>query len=306
MAKKKIILLAGPTASGKSKLAIKLAKVLNGEIINADSMQIYKEIKILSSRPSISDQKKVKHHLYATKSVKYQFSLGSWLQHTKKKISGCFKRKKIPILVGGTGLYFKAITDGLAVIPNISTKHRSKIRNLQKEIGQIKFYNRLIKIDPMSKKKINIHDVQRSLRAYEVKHYTDTSLFNWVKKTKRPFKDEIFVKIFLNAPKSILHARINKRVENMFREGAVSEVQQLMKLNFNERISSNKLIGVEDIKLYINKIISLDKAKERIKVKTRQYAKRQFTWSRGHMKSWNKIFSENNDVLFKKVLSIAS
>ena len=125
---KKIILIAGPTASGKSKLAIKIAKKINGEIINADSMQVYKEFSVLSSRPSKIDLKKVKHHLYGFQSVKKHFSTGVWLKLVKKQINLCLKNKKVPILVGGTGLYFQSLINGLSKIPNIDFKIRDKIK----------------------------------------------------------------------------------------------------------------------------------------------------------------------------------
>ena len=133
--KSKIILISGPTASGKSKFALKLAKKIDGEIINADSMQIFKEIKILTARPSSKDRSSIKHHLYGFLSVKKNFSVGEWLKKCLQKISETKKRKKIPIIVGGTGLYFKSLVDGLAKIPNISRKHRDKARKLQKKIG---------------------------------------------------------------------------------------------------------------------------------------------------------------------------
>ena len=150
--KKKVILLAGPTASGKSKLAIKLAQHFDGEIINADSMQVYKELRILTSRPSIADEKIIKHHLYGFISVKKNFSTGTWLNITSKKINLILKKKKIPILVGGTGLYFKALIDGLVKIPDISHLLRKKIRKYHKKIGQKKFYEELLKLDPKVKK----------------------------------------------------------------------------------------------------------------------------------------------------------
>ena len=135
---KKIILLAGPTASGKSKLAVHLAKKLKGEIINADSMQIYKEFSILSSRPRKEELKKIKHHLYGIISVKKYFSAGDWLKEAKKKINACIKKKKTPIIVGGTGLYFNTITKGISKIPNIDTKTRKKVRDLFKKLGSKK------------------------------------------------------------------------------------------------------------------------------------------------------------------------
>ena len=153
--KSKIILIYGPTASGKSKFAIKLAKKIKGEIINADSMQVYKELKILSARPLLKNYKNIKHHLYGFQSVKKNFSSGDWLKLVNKKILDIKKRKKTPILVGGTGLYFKAITEGLVNIPNIPIRLRSRIRSLHKKIGSKKFFSELVKLDPVSKNFIN-------------------------------------------------------------------------------------------------------------------------------------------------------
>ena len=164
--KSKIILIYGPTASGKSKFAIKLAKKISGEIINADSMQVYKELKILTARPFQKDYQKVKHHLYGFHSVKKNFSTGDWLKLANKKILDCKRRKKVPILVGGTGLYFKALTDGLVNIPKIPIRLREKVRSLHKKIGQKKFFLKLLKLDPLSRNHINSSDTQRIIRAY--------------------------------------------------------------------------------------------------------------------------------------------
>ena len=173
---KKLILLAGPTASGKSKLAISLAKKFNGEIINADSMQIYKEFSVLSSRPNSTEMKKVKHHLYGIISVKKYFSSGDWYKKAKKQIYLCLKRKKTPIIVGGTGLYFNTITKGISKIPDIDLITRNKVRNLYKKLGSKKFYTRLLKLDPKIKGRILPADSQRVQRAYEVKLKTKKSL----------------------------------------------------------------------------------------------------------------------------------
>ena len=198
---KKIILIAGPTASGKSNFSIKLAKRINGEIINADSMQIYKELKILSARPNTKDYQKIKHHLYGFQSVKKNFSTGDWLRFAIKKINEVRKRKKIPIFVGGTGLYFKALTDGLVSIPSIPIRYRNRIRALHKSLGQKKFYQKLIKLDPKSKDKINPTDTQRSIRAYEVKQFTKKSLKDWFQNTKSYFKKDDFFKIYIDYPR---------------------------------------------------------------------------------------------------------
>ena len=162
---KKIILLAGPTASGKSKLAIQLAKKLKGEIINADSMQIYKDFSILSSRPNNKETKKAKHHLYGIISAKKYFSAGDWLKLAKSKINQCHKTKKIPIIVGGTGLYFNTITKGISKIPNIDIKTRNKVRSLFKKLGYKNFYEKLLDIDPKVKNRILPTDSQRTQRA---------------------------------------------------------------------------------------------------------------------------------------------
>ena len=165
---KKIILIAGPTASGKSSLAIQLAKKINGEIINADSMQVYKEFKVLSSRPNDLEVKKVKHYLYGIISGKKYFSTGNWLKLAKSKINNCHKKRRIPILVGGTGLYFKSITKGMSKIPHIDSKTRNQVRTLFKRLGYKKFYEKLILLDPEVKNKILPSDSQRIQRAFEV------------------------------------------------------------------------------------------------------------------------------------------
>ena len=287
--KSKIILISGPTASGKSTFAIKLAKKINGEVINADSMQVYKELKILTARPSKKEQQNIKHHLYGFQSVKKNFSTGEWQKLAIKKIYEVKKRNKIPILVGGTGLYFKSLTDGLVKIPKIPLKFRNKVRILQKKIGQKKFYNQLLKLDPLVKNRINHNDVQRSIRAFEVKSFTKVSLYEWFNKTKKTFSDEDFIKIFINFPRIELLKRINLRVDQMFAKGAIEEVRKFLKMKVKSDKSANKIIGVGEIKRYLNKAEDLQSVKDQIAIKTRQYAKRQATWARGHMLSWQMI-----------------
>jgi len=303
---KKIILLAGPTASGKSKLAIHLAKKLNGEIINADSMQIYKEFSILSSRPNKLEMKQAKHHLFGVVSAKNYFSAGDWLKETKKKINLCFKKKKTPIIVGGTGLYFNTITKGISKIPDIDLKTRTQVRNQFKKLGYKKFYEKLLEIDPKVKGKILPTDSQRTQRAYEVKLKTKKSLFDWIANTKSEFLNYNLKKIFLDIPRQELLQKISKRTEMMFKENCISEVKKFNSLKLNKSLSANKLIGVQEINQYLKENISLDECKELINIKTRQYAKRQNTWARGHMKNWNKLYSKNFSILLKKTLKVVS
>ena len=301
---KKIVLIAGPTASGKSKLAIEIAKKIKGEIINTDSMQVYKEFSILSSRPSNPDLRKVKHHLYGFQSVKKHFSTGAWLELAKKQIYKCLKNKSIPILVGGTGLYFEAITKGMSKIPNIDSEKRDKIRDLQKKIGQKKFYKKLLELDPLVKNKIETFDTQRSIRAYEVKKFTKKSIFEWYKLTKSEFKQFQIFKIFINTPREKLLKNISKRVEQMFKNNCIKEVRLFLALNIDATLSANKIIGVREIKDYLLGALNLLQTKELINIKTRQYAKRQATWARGHMSDWNKQYSNSFSSLSKKVLKV--
>ena len=299
--KSKIILISGPTASGKSSLAIKVAKRVDGEIINADSMQVYKQLKILSARPDPKQYQKIKHHLYGFHNVTKNFSTGDWLKLVKKKIKEIQRRKKIPILVGGTGLYFKALTDGLVKIPNISLKLRNEIRNLQKKIGQKLFYKKLLKLDPDSKGKIDPTDTQRSIRAYEVKKFTKKSLSKWFENTKSNFLEDNFFKVYIDYPRSKLIERINLRTEEMIKDGAIKEVKTFLKLKIGKDKSVNKAIGVMEIKDFINKEKDLEQIKEKIAIKTRQYAKRQSTWARGNMTSWIKLKPQDINRFLKKI-----
>jgi len=300
---KKVILLAGPTASGKSKLAFQLAKNFNGEIINADSMQVYNETFILTSRPTLQDTNIVKHHLYGFNSVKQKFSTGHWLKMAINKMKEQWNQNRIPILVGGTGLYFKALTDGLVKIPDIPNDLRTEIRELHKKIGQKNFYNKLIKLDPLVIKFLLASDSQRSMRAYEVKKLTDKSLFLFTKETKPNFDKKIFRKLFINIPRELLCKKIDKRVEQMFAGNVIKEVRNFLKIKVNKELPSNKIIGIKEIKDHIDGKITLIKTKELIKLKTRQYAKRQFTWARGHMGSWEMIYSPNFNDLYKKAIN---
>ncbi len=290
---KKLLLLAGPTASGKSNLAIKLAKKLNGEIINADSMQVFKEFKILSSRPTSSQTRKVKHHLYGIISAKKHFSAGDWIKQAKKKIDSCIKRKKIPIVVGGTGLYFNTIIKGITKIPEIDYKTRNMVRNLYKKQGSKKFYNHLLKLDPKIKGRILPTDTQRLQRAYEVKLKTNKSLFDWFKNTKSEFTDFEISKIFIDIPREVLLKKISIRTDQMFKNRCVNEVKKFNNLKVNKSLSVNKLIGVQEINDFLRNLTSIEQCKDLINIKTRQYAKRQNTWARGHMKNWNKLYSKN-------------
>jgi tRNA dimethylallyltransferase len=232
---------------------------------------------------------------------KKSFSTGDWLKLATKKIQEIKNKKKVPILVGGTGLYFKALVDGLVEIPNFPLTFRNRVRNLQKKIGQKKFYNKLLKIDPSLIGKINPTDVQRSIRAYEVKLFTKKSITEWFEGTKSQFKKKEFYKVILDFPRVDLIDRINKRAIQMFKMGADLEVKKFLKLKIDKSKSISKAIGVSEINEYLKKNIDEAEAIEKISIKTRQYAKRQMTWARGHMSNWKKLNPNRLNNFLKKI-----
>jgi tRNA dimethylallyltransferase len=297
----KIILISGPTASGKSNFAVKIAKKINGEIINADSMQVYKKLKILTARPGKKHKQNIKHHLYGVIDLGKKFSTGQWLKTTIKKIKKIQKRKKIPILVGGTGLYFQSLINGLVEIPEIPLKFRNKIRAIHKKEGQKKFYKKLLKIDPKINGKFDPNDSQRSIRAFEIKSFTKISMYDWLEKTKSKFNDNDFLKLYINIEREDLIKKINQRALIMIKEGAIKEVQQFIKLKIKKDQSANKVIGIDELTQYLKNEINLEEAIELISIKTRQYAKRQATWARTRMASWNKITSNKIDSYIKRL-----
>ena len=299
---KKIILLFGPTASGKSKLAIDIAKKFNGEILNADSMQVYKEIKILSARP---DKSQIKHHFYGFISAKNTFSVGKWYKLIANQIKKIQKRKKVPVVVGGTGLYFRALTDGLVDIPNVKKLDYSHLN----PIGRWMMGNHYHKKNPTIFKGIDRNDIQRVSRAISVYEGTGLTLKEWQsKENKKYFKSSDFIKLCLLPPKKDLEKKIIQRFNKMLKKGALKEVRKYKK-NFlvpASHISANSIIGIYEIGLYQEKSIDINELKERVLIRTRQYAKRQYTWQRGQMKDW-KVFDDINYLdLRKKILSYLS
>ena len=299
--KSKIVLIYGPTASGKSDFAIKLAKKIKGEIINADSMQVYKELNILTARPLKKNFQKIKHHLYGSIKPNKDFSTGDWLKIVIKKINEIKKRKKIPILVGGTGLYFKTLIEGFVEIPSIPIKFRNKIRSIHKSIGQDKFYKKLLKLDPLIVNQINSTDTQRSIRAYEVKLFTKKSITEWHKNTKSEFKQNDFLKLYIDYPRPELIEKIHSRTRQMLDVGAILEVKKFLKLKILKNKSATKAIGIAEIKEYLKNMIDKEELIEKISIKTRQYAKRQATWARGHMTTWKKIKPKTLNNFLKKI-----
>ena len=181
-----------------------------------------------------------------------------------------------------------------------------KIRTLQIKVGQKKFYQKLLNLDPLVKNKIEPFDTQRSIRAYEVKQFTKKSIFEWYKLTKSEFKQFEIFKFFIDTPREKLLKNITKRSKRMFKNNCINEVKNFIKLNVDHSLSANKIIGVQEIKDYLGGTLNLEQVKELINIKTRQYAKRQVTWSRGRMSDWKREYSNNFSQLSKKILKVTS
>ena len=227
--------------------------------------------------------------MYGIVDLNKKFSTGQWLKAAIKKIKEIKKRKKIPILVGGTGLYFQSLIDGLVKIPEIPLKFRNKIRLMQKKEGQKNFYKKLLKIDPKVKDKFDPNDTQRTIRAFEIKSFTKISMYEWLNKTKSEFKNEEFLKLYIDFKREDLIKRISLRSIKMIENGAIKEVKKFIKSKIKKDLSVNRVIGIDELTQYLDKKINLDQAQELISIKTRQYAKRQATWARSRMTSWEKI-----------------
>ena len=193
------------------------------------------------------------------------------------------------------------MTEGLVEIPNVPNKIRNQIRILQKKIGQKNFFDKLVKIDSLANNKIRPTDVQRTIRAYEVKLFTNKSIFDWYKKTKSKFKNSVFVKLYIDFPRPELVERINLRTKKMLESGLIPEVKKFLKLRVPRSKSITKAIGILEIKNLIENKVPKEQVIEKISIKTRQYAKRQVTWARGNMSDWKKINPKNLDSFLKNI-----
>ena len=295
-----------PTGKGTSAshLTHTDEKFVSGEATIIEIAGAYKRYHCPMARTVLlgeKDQKKIKHHLFGIVDVRKRFSTGQWLKKCIKIINLIRKKNKIPIIVGGTGLYFKALVDGLVSIPKLKPSEKNKILKLHKKLGQKQFYKKLVKLDPVSKKFINSNDVNRSIRAYEVKKLTKKSLYKWFKETKTFFDKNEFVMTYVDYPRDKLIKNIKKRIDRMFDLGAIKEVKKFNLIKINKLNSVNHVIGIKEINSFLSKKAELNDIKEQILIKTRQYAKRQSTWSRGHMINWHKIDPKSKNP-FKKIL----
>ena len=286
-----VVLIAGPTASGKSGLAIELAEKWNGTIINADSMQVYPVLRVITARPGDEDLARVPHFLYGHASLDRAYSVAQWVNDAKKALDDVLAAGCTPIFVGGTGLYFKALTQGLAIIPEVPFKIRNQWRRNMEEIGVAALYKELQKLDPLAAKVLKLNDKQRILRALEVKEATGRSIIEYQSNNSSPILEFSMVEKFLFVPdRAKLLTRIEKRFDVMVEKGAIEEVKALQKYKISSDHPVMKAIGVPQLTKYLQRVVTLDEARERCKVATRQYAKRQSTWFRNQLdNSWVEI-----------------
>jgi tRNA dimethylallyltransferase len=294
MGPKELIVICGPTASGKSYLGHYLAKKLGGEIVNCDSMQVYKQIPIITASPPKMYQDEIPYHLYNFLPVDQEFSVIKYVNSAYEKIKEITSSQKMPIIVGGTGLYVNSLLFGYNEIPEITPDIRQHVRKLHTNLGQIEIFNRLKELDSIAGEKLNPADTQRVLRGYEVFLQTGKSIFTFQAEQKIPILPNFnYTIIFLHPQREFLYHTCNVRLQKIFLSGAIEEITKLH-LEFPDlQSSAMKTIGIQEIISYLDDKNSLQQAMQLAQIKTRQYAKRQITWFKNQIK--DKITLEYSD-----------
>jgi tRNA dimethylallyltransferase len=277
----KAVLIAGPTASGKSALALELAQATGGIIINADSMQVYRDLRVLTARPTPEEEAQVPHRLYGHVDAAVNFSAGSWVADAAKVLAEVRAQNRLPIFVGGSGLYFKALTRGLSAVPPIPAEIREGVRARLERDGVAALHAALAQRDPASAERLKPRDRTRIARALEVVEATGRSLTDWHRDGLPPLLPPgTFGALFLEADRDRLYARIDARFDAMLKAGALEEVAALAARHLDPLLPAMKAHGVPALIRHLAGEISLEEAAEIGRADTRHYAKRQFTWFR--------------------------
>ena len=283
------ILIAGQTASGKSALAVELARQHDGIIINADSMQVYRQLHILTARPTEKEMQGVEHRLYGHIEAWTAYSVGQWLQDVERELTRARQKKKRPVIVGGTGLYFKALLEGLSPVPDISEKIRDEWRSRALD-PSFDLHTALQERDPTMAERLRPSDRQRLARALEVFEETGKSLLHWQNQPEKPLLDpDRTEKICLQIDRPTLYERCDRRFDQMMQNGALEEVKNLLALNLPTTLPAMRALGVPPLAACLQGKITKEEAVERAKTQTRQFAKRQNTWLKSNMISWNHL-----------------
>ena len=295
------VLIAGPTASGKSALALALAETLGGVIVNADSMQVYRDLRIITARPSPEDEARVLHRLYGHVDAGENYSVGRWCRDVAEALAGTAAQGRVPILVGGTGLYFKALTSGLAAVPPIPADIRTHVRGRLQSEGVAPLFAELLKRDPVTAQRLMPNDRSRISRALEVVLATGRSLTDWHREGLPPLVDPArAVKVFLTCERKQLVARIERRFAVMLEAGALDEAKALAARHLDPLLPAMKAHGVPWLIRHLNGEISIDEAAAGAVMDTRRYAKRQVTWFRNQMANWTAVEPETAYVAITK------
>jgi tRNA dimethylallyltransferase len=281
------ILIAGPTASGKSALAMRLAEKLDATIVNADSMQVYRDLRIITARPTPEEERRVPHRLYGHVDAAINYSTGQWLRDVGGVLDELARQQSTAILVGGTGLYFKALTAGLAAVPPIPPDVRAQVRERLQREGAPALHAELVRLDPTAAQRITVNDRSRISRALEVVLATGRPLSDWHREGLPPLIEaKRAAKVFITCERKELVRRIEKRFAAMLAAGALEEVRVLSQRRLDPSLPAMKAHGVPWLIRHLNGKISLDEAAAGGVMDTRRYAKRQLTWFRNQMKDW--------------------
>ncbi|MBL8538196.1 MAG: tRNA (adenosine(37)-N6)-dimethylallyltransferase MiaA [Hyphomonadaceae bacterium] len=286
---KPALLIMGPTASGKSALALALAERWDGEIINADSMQVYRDLRVLTARPTPEEEARAPHALYGHVDASDLYSTGRWLSDALAAIAAAQARARTPILVGGTGLYFKALAQGLAEIPPIAPEIRAALRARADKEGALALHAELLLRDPGVAVRIEANDAPRILRALEVLEATGESIAAFQAHTKPALAPGTWRGVALLPPREALYQQINARFDQMLAAGALEEVRALAAQALDPAMPALKAHGAPALMAHFRGELSLDDAAEIGKRDTRRYAKRQFTWIAGQMRDWTHV-----------------
>ena len=285
------VLIAGPTASGKSALAIRLARERHGVVVNADSMQVYSVLRVITARPDERDLRAAPHLLYGHVQPSMAYSAGAWLRDVEALVASGAFRDRIAIFTGGTGLYFRALTGGLADLPAIPARIRRFWRAELERRGAIELHQQLARLDLDTAHRLNPADGQRIIRALEVREATGSPLSVLISRRHRPMVDMTSASAYLvDLARPELHRRIEARVDNMIDAGALAEARTLDSLGLDTNLPAMKAIGVPQFIAAARGELSLESAREKVKASTRQYAKRQMTWFRHQLGSgWQRV-----------------
>ncbi|WP_428486325.1 tRNA (adenosine(37)-N6)-dimethylallyltransferase MiaA [Rhodopila sp.] len=275
------LLIAGPTASGKSALALAIAERIGGTIINTDSMQVYRELRILTARPTVAEEDRIPHRLYGVRAAAEAGSVAWWRYEALAAMRQSHAAGRRPILTGGSGLYFAALTGGLADVPDPGPDARTEARRLLQAQGSAALHASLTRVDPATAARLKPEDSQRVARAWEVWRGTGTGLAAWQTRraTPAPWR---FSAILLDPPRDALRGAIAGRFDVMLRQGALAEVRSLLALDLDPALPAMRAHGVPELSAHLRGVLSLDEARHRTEQVTGQYTKRQATWFRHH------------------------